>query len=103
MLKPKPRIEKIEVLNLPPFRRNVSSENRQDRLINDAFLNGLSGWLTPKEVSDYLKISVLTVYSWKAKSQVRKIPDGLFMKFNRKLFVRADVLKTWIESQNQPG
>lgn len=58
------------------------------------------GLLTPQEVSDLLCISPKTVYDWKYRSVLRKVPVGLFVKFNRKLFIRTDILRTWILSQN---
>ncbi len=56
--------------------------------------------LTPKEVSSILGIAPATIYDWKYRSILRKVPTGLFIKFNRKLFIRTEVLKHWILSQN---
>lgn len=67
----------------------------------DSFIDNLKGWMRPQEVADTFGISVLTIYSWKAKAKTRKVPEGLFIKFNRQLFVRTDVLRRWISSQNE--
>lgn len=66
----------------------------------DPFFDNLKRWMRPQDVADTFGISVLTVYSWKAKAKQRKVPDGLFIKFNRQLYVRTDILKSWISSQN---
>lgn len=66
----------------------------------DMFFENLKGWMRPQEVANTFGISVLTIYSWKAKAKTRKVPDGLFIKFNRQLYVRTDVLRRWISSQN---
>jgi hypothetical protein len=66
----------------------------------DLFFENLKGWMRPQEVALTFGISVLTVYSWKAKAKTRKVPEGLFVKFNRQLYVRRDVLQAWISSQN---
>lgn len=68
--------------------------------IRDTFFDNLKGWMRPQEVADTFGISVLTIYSWKAKAKTRKIPEGLFIKFNRQLYIRTDVLRRWISSQN---
>lgn len=68
--------------------------------IRDTFFDNLKGWMRPQEVAETFGISVLTIYSWKAKAKTRKIPEGLFIKFNRQLYVRTDVLRRWISSQN---
>lgn len=68
--------------------------------IRDAFFDNLKGWMRPQEVANAFGISILTIYSWKAKAKTRKVPEGLFIKFNRQLYVRTDVLRRWISSQN---
>ncbi len=60
----------------------------------------LKGLLTTQEVSSLLGISPKTIYDWKYRPVVRRVPEGLFVKFNRKLFVRTDILRSWIVSQN---
>lgn len=66
----------------------------------DRFFDNLKEWMRPQEVADAFGLSVLTIYSWKAKAKTRKVPEGLFIKFNRHLYVRTDVLRRWISSQN---
>lgn len=66
----------------------------------DQFFDNLKGWMRPQEVAQVFGISVLTIYSWKSKAKTRRVPDGLFIKFNRHLYVRTDILRRWISSQN---
>lgn len=66
----------------------------------DQFFDNLKGWMRPQEVAEAFGLSIKTVYDWKAKAKTRKIPEGLFIKFNRQLYVRTDVLRRWISSQN---
>ena len=56
--------------------------------------------LTPQEVSYILGISTKTIYDWKYRAVLRNVPSGLFIKFNRKLFIRTEILRSWILSQN---
>lgn len=71
-----------------------------DSKTQDKFFDNFKGWMRPQEVAEAFGISVLTIYSWKAKAKTRKIPEGLFIKFNRQLYVRTEVLRRWISSQN---
>lgn len=65
------------------------------------FFDNLKGLLTPQEVGQLLGVSRATIYDWKYRSVIREVPDGLFVKFNRKLFIRTDILRKWILSQNR--
>ena len=76
---------------------SIAHSNQQPEL---KFFDNLKGLLTPQEVSQLLGVSPKTIYDWKYRQVIRKVPQGLFVKFNRKLFVRTDILKTWITSQN---
>jgi hypothetical protein len=68
----------------------------------DEFFDNLKGWMRAHDVARTFGISIQTIYSWKAKGKMRNVPDDLFIKFNRHLYVRTDVLRRWISSQN-PG
>lgn len=56
--------------------------------------------LTTQEVCQELGVSRKTIYDWKYRQVKRRVPKGLFVKFNRKVFIRTDILRTWIMSQN---
>ena len=64
------------------------------------FFENSKGLLTPQEVCGLLGLSQKTIYDWKYRPIQRKVPTGLFVKFNRKLFIRTDILRNWIKSQN---
>ena len=46
-----------------------------------------------------LGMSVKTLYDWKYRPKMRKIPDDLFLKINRILYVRTEALKRWVSCQ----
>ncbi len=47
-----------------------------------------------------LGVSVKTIYDWRYRQKLRGVPDGLFLKINRLLYLRTEVLRQWIRSQN---
>lgn len=57
--------------------------------------------LTPKEVSQLFGVSIKTIYNWNYRRIKCRVPVGLFVKFNRKLFIRTEILRNWITSQNK--
>jgi hypothetical protein len=69
----------------------------------DPFFENLKGWMRPHEVAEAFGLSVWTVYKWKHKGRMLGVPEDLFIKLNRNLFVRTDVLRRWISSQNSKG
>lgn len=52
-------------------------------------------------VAELLGISIKTIYDWHYKRKTRNIPDGLFIKLNRLLYIRTAELRHWITLQNQ--
>jgi predicted DNA-binding transcriptional regulator AlpA len=69
----------------------------------DPFFDNLKGWMRPHEVAEKFGISVWTIYRWKNRGKLAGVPEDLFIKFNRSLFVRTDILRLWISSQNSNG
>lgn len=55
--------------------------------------------LRPQEVSKILGVSTETIYDWKYRGKKRGIPEGLFIKISTMLFIRSDLLKSWIQGQ----
>lgn len=70
---------------------------------NDPFFDNLKGWMSPQEVADKFGFSIWTIYKWKNRGQLAGVPTGLFIKFNRKLYIRTEILRRWISSQNPQG
>ncbi len=56
--------------------------------------------LKPEAVASLLGLSVKTIYDWHYRRRLKKVPDHLFLKFNRLLYLRRDVLQTWLIAQN---
>lgn len=52
-----------------------------------------------EDASRTYRIPKATFYDWKYRSEEKQIPQGLFVKFRRRLFIRTDVLNHWLESQ----
>ncbi len=69
-------------------------------IVGDLLFDNLKGLLRPEQVASLLGISVKTIYDWHYRGKRRNIPVHLFMKINRLLYLRTDVLKDWIASQN---
>lgn len=62
----------------------------------DEIFDNLKGLLRPNEVCELLGVKLSTIYDWHHRPFRRNIPKGLFIKFNRKLLIRRDVLKSWV-------
>ena len=62
--------------------------------------NNLPDLVKPHVVSELLGVSIKTIYDWNYRQQTRNIPNDLFIKVNRLLYLRTDVLRRWITSQN---
>lgn len=56
--------------------------------------------LRPETIASLLGLSVKTIYDWRYRGKLRSIPPQLFLKVNRFLYLRTDVLRDWIASQN---
>lgn len=64
------------------------------------FFDNQPDLLTPQRVADLLSLSIQTVYDWKYRQKLKRIPTDLFVKLNRKLYLRTSVLRDWFASQN---
>ncbi len=72
--------------------------------VNDAsikFFNNLPEIMKAVAVADLLGLSIKTIYDWRYKQKTRNLPNNLFIKINRLLYLRTAVLREWITSQNQ--
>ncbi len=66
----------------------------------DLLFENLPKILRPEQVASILNRKVETIYDWHYRQKQRKVPKELFLKFNRSLYLRSDILKQWIASQN---
>ncbi len=67
---------------------------------SDKFFENLPDLLRPEKAASVLGVSRQTIYDWRYRQKQRNIPPTLFLKINRLLYVRTDVLKNWIALQN---
>lgn len=56
--------------------------------------------LKPADVARLLGISTKTIYDWRYHQKTRNIPDNLFIKFNKLLYIQTAELRHWIILQN---
>jgi predicted DNA-binding transcriptional regulator AlpA len=66
----------------------------------DQLFENLPKILRPDRVASILGLSKKTIYDWHYRQKQRRVPAELFVKFNRSLYLRTDILKQWIASQN---
>ncbi len=78
-------------------------EKRNREIVTSSFdmiFENLPNILRPTQVASILGLSIKTIYDWHYRQEKRKVPKELFLKFNRSLYLRTDILKQWIASQN---
>lgn len=66
----------------------------------EAIFDNLPKVLSPEQAGSILNRKTKTIYDWHYRQKQRKVPEGLFVVFNRRLFLRTEVLKQWLASQN---
>ena len=71
-----------------------------DKAARPKLFDNLPGLLKPSTVAALLDISVKTIYDWRYRGKMKQVPETLFIKINRLLYLRTDVLRDWIASQN---
>jgi hypothetical protein len=64
------------------------------------FFENQPEFIKPEVVAELLGVSIKTIYDWNYRQKLRGVPPGLFLKFNRLLYLRTEVLRQWIRSQN---
>ena len=57
--------------------------------------------MKPAALAELLGISVRTIYDWRYKHKTRNIPNNLFIKINKLLYIQTAELRQWITLQNQ--
>jgi hypothetical protein len=56
--------------------------------------------LRPDKAAELLGVSIKTIYDWRYRQKTRNIPNDLFFKLNRLLYIRTSALQKWINQQN---
>ena len=77
-----------------------SKSQTEQRSHGIPFFENLPELMRPENLASILGMSTKTIYDWRYRQRERKVPKDLFVKFNRSLFIRTDVLRKWIASQN---
>jgi hypothetical protein len=52
------------------------------------------------DVAKLMGISLETIYDWKYRAKQKNVPQVMFLKINQMLFVRTDLLKSWLLSKS---
>ena len=66
----------------------------------EALFENLRGWLRPEDLAKKTGFAVGTIYNWRHAAKSKNIPREMFVKVGGRLFVRTEVFKTWISSEN---
>lgn len=64
------------------------------------FFDNLPELMRPEKAAFVLGVSKQTIYDWRYRQKQRSIPPEMFIKINRMLYLRTNVLKQWIALQN---
>jgi hypothetical protein len=65
---------------------------------DNTLFENLPDIVKPASVAKLLDISVKTIYDWKYRGKMRNVPDDLFIKLNRSLYIKTKVLRRWVTS-----
>lgn len=71
-----------------------------ENLIDYLLFENRKGCMKISEFSERFGYPVKTIYDWKYRPKKYQAPKNLFLKFNREIFVRLDVLHSWLVDQN---
>lgn len=78
----------------------LALDERVSNLVNYLLFENQKGCMNLKEFSSRFGYPIKTLYDWKHRPAKYKAPKDLFLKFNRDVFVRLDVLHSWLIAQN---
>ena len=77
---------------------SISKQNQKENLNNnsDELFQNLPKLIRPEFLASLLGLSISTIYDWKYRAKMRKIPEKLFLKICGRLYIRTDVLNKWL-------
>ncbi len=79
----------------------MKTRNHSALLLSETmFFDNLPELVRPEVAASALGLSVKTIYDWRYRQKQLKVPQDLFVKFNRFLYLKTPVLRNWITSQN---
>ena len=76
------------------------SPSKTELKTSDQLFDNLPEIIRVDEAAGLLGLSRQTVYDWKYRQKTRNIPQDMFIKVNRLLFIRTAALKRWVIEQN---
>jgi len=79
---------------------NPSCVSTENGINNSSFFYNLPKLIKPHVLAKELGLSVATIYDWKYRGKMRKIPEDLFLKIAGRLYIRSDVLYNWLMARN---
>ncbi len=80
----------------------MNIDTKVDEFSSSEIFENLPKLIKPGIAAQILSLSTKTIYDWRCRPEKNKVPLDLFLKFNKSLYIRTDVLKRWIASQNLP-
>ncbi len=78
----------------------MSNKGERENLVNFLLFENQGGCISLREFCERFGYPIKTVYDWKHRPAKYKAPKDLFLKFNREVFVRLEVLRSWVLAQN---
>jgi len=83
-----------------PRQHATCSDTDSELQVSSQLFDNLPEIIRVKEAADLLGLARQTVYDWKYRQKTRNIPQDMFIKVNRLLFIRTAALKRWVIEQN---
>lgn len=88
------------MLKVKSGKNDKSPDNKPENLVNYLIFENRKGCMSLRDFSERFGYPVKTLYDWRHRPGKYKAPKDLFLKFNREIFVRLDVLHSWLVAQN---
>lgn len=73
--------------------KGLQCYDNETEISSSVLFDNLPEIIRPRYTAKLLGLSVKTIYDWKYRGEMRNIPSDLFLKINRSLYIRTDVLK----------
>ena len=83
------------------YKRSTHSYNQrlEGAKPSSVLFDNLPEIIKPPLAAKLLGISVKTIYDWKYRGKTRNVPSDLFLKLNRSLYIKTEVLNRWVASE----
>jgi hypothetical protein len=91
------KLNRNELMNID-VKGDEAGYDKGESIDSYSLFENLPELLRPRLAAKVLGLSVATIYDWKYRGKMRNIPSDLFLKLNRTLYIRTNVLKLWVAS-----